>query len=303
MTTPTTSEKLKAIRQEQARKKAEFDAEQAKLIEALRLENEVAIAAEESLAKGAEEAAAKAEAEAQKAFDAADAARKKLAEAAKQHKTLFGKSAAVPSSAASASTSTSGWIEKVKDLIPSILKFIVLALVAWALIWVYFGIANFLSDRGKVENAVVTEPPATFVPDEVVATPEMEATTEAEPPLEPTATAVAAAKAPASTQKPKPVAVVKSTSVPVAPAIPVTWNSGPTGSYKPMAGMICHGDMVGPFGSSDGTRPVIVQFWSNQPEPLNMAWASCELNTGRNLSQIKAEIESKYSKTFEVVNN
>jgi hypothetical protein len=269
------------------------------LIEAVRLENEAALAAEEATAKAAEEQAAKAEAEAQKAFDAADAARKKVAEAAKQHKTLFGKASVTPTSSAS----TSGWVEKVKAMFPSILKFIVLALVAWAVIWIYFGIANFLGDRGQViENAVVTEPPATFVPDEaevIVATPEVEAT--AEPTLEPTATATAAVKAPAPTQKPKPAA--KQTAVAVAPAIPVTWNSGPTGSYKPMAGMICHGDMVGPFGSSDGTRPVIVQFWSNQPEPLNMAWASCELNTGRNLSQIKAEIESKYSKTFEVVNN
>lgn len=286
----TTSEKLAQIREEMARKKSAFDEEQAKLIEALRLENEAALAAEEVVAKGAEEAAAKAEAEAQAAFDAADAARKKAVEAAKQHKTLFGKSAAVPSSAASASTSTSGWIEKVKDLIPSIFKLIALALVAWALSWTYFGIiANFLGDRGQVvENAVVTEPPATFVP-------------EAEPTLEPTATATAAVKAPASTQKPKPAA--KQTAVAVAPAIPVTWNSGPTGSYKPMAGMICHGDMVGPFGSSDGTRPVIVEFWSNQPDPLSMTWASCEANTGRNLDQIKVEIETKYGKTFEVVNN
>jgi hypothetical protein len=67
--------------------------------------------------------------------------------------------------------------------------------------------------------------------------------------------------------------------------------------------MICHGDLIGPFGSNDGTHPVIVQFWSDQPEPLVMIWASCEVNTGRNLKQIKAEIESKYGKTFEVVNN
>lgn len=299
-TTPTTSEKLKAIRDEQARKKAEFDAEQQKLIDALRLENEAAIAAEEAAAKAAEESAAKAEAEAQKAYDAAEAARKKLTEAAKQHKTLFGKSATPATSVVSTST---GWMEKAKGIVPSLLKFLALAVVAWILIWAYFGFANFLGERGQVENAQVTDPSATFVPEAevVVATPEMEATSE--PTLEPTSEPTAEpTKAPASTQKPKP-ANAKPTSVPVAPAIPITWNSGPTATYKPVAGMICHGDMVGPFGSPDGTHPVIVQFWSNQPEPLVMNWASCEVNTGRNLSQIKAEIEAKYSKTFEVVNN
>jgi hypothetical protein len=302
MTTP--SEKLKAIRDEQARKKAEFDAEQAKLIEAVRLENEAAIAAEEAAAKAAEESAAKAEVEAQKAYDAAEAARKKAAEAAKQHKTLFGKSAAVPSSVASASAS--GWLEKGKELIPTLVKFAVLALVAWALIWGYFAVANFLGERGQVENAQVTDPSSTFVPEAPTAEPTLEPAVADDPTLEPTteptATTAVAVKAPASTQKPKPDNA-KPTSVAPAPAIPITWNSGPTATYKPVAGMICHGDQVGPFGSSDGTRPVIVQFWSDQPEPLVMNWASCEVNTGRNLSQIKVEIEAKYSKTFEVVNN
>ena len=308
MTSPkTASEKLAEIREEQARKKAEFDAEQAKLIEAVRLENEAAIAAEEAVAKAAAEEFEKAEKAAEVAYNLAQAKKKAAQKAAEQHKNLFGKTPATPSSSsAAASTSTSGWVEKLKGMFPSILKFIALALVAWVVIWGYFAVANFLGDRGKVENAQVTEPSATFVPESevVVATPEMEeATVAAEPTLEPTLepTSVQIAKAPASTKKPKPAA--KSTAVAVAPAIPVTWNSGPTATYKPVAGMICHGDLIGPYGSHDGTHPVIVQFWSDQPEPLVMIWASCEVNTGRNLKQIKTEIEAKYSKTFEEVNN
>ena len=321
MTTPKSpSEKLKAIRDEQARKKAEFDAEQLKLIEALRLENEAAIFSEEAVAKAAAEEFDKAEKVAETAFKEAEAKKKVVQKLTDQHLKLFGRK---PSSKYKDSDDTDeglapslkDWVSKIWGwmvfLLPKVFKVLLLAVIAWFLVWGYFGIANFMGnadasvgyDAGAISDPESTVVPTTSIPEPTALSESVvEQTAVPEPTAEPTAIANSNPKPiKPMEQKPKPVA--KPTSVPVAPAIPITWNSGPTGSYKPMAGMICHGDMVGPFGSSDGTRPVIVQFWSNQPEPLNMVWVSCEVNTGRNLNQIKAEIEAKYGKTFEVVNN
>jgi len=319
MTTPKSPrEKLEAIREEQARKKAEFDAEQARLIEAVRLENEAAIAAEEAVAKAAAEEFDKAEKVAETAFKEAEAKKKDVQKLTDQHLKLFGRK---PSSKDKDSDDTDeglapslkNWISKIWGwmayLLPKVFKVLLLAAIAWFLVWGYFGIANFMGnadasvgyDAGAISDPESTVVPTTSIPEPTaVSESVVEQTAVPEPTAEPTAIANSNPKpTKPMEQKPKPTAV----TVVVAPAIPIVWNSGPSGVYKPVAGMICHGDQVGPFGSSDGTRPVIVQFWSNQPETLSMAWASCEVNTGRNLNQIKAEVEAKYSKTFEVVNN
>ena len=319
MTTPKSpSEKLEAIREEQARKKAEFDAEQARLIEALRLENEAAIAAEEAVAKAAAEEFDKAEKVAETAFKEAEAKKKDVQKLTDQHLKLFGRK---PSSKDKDSDDTDeglapslkNWVSKIWGwmvfLLPKVVMVLLLAVIAWFLVWGYFGIANFMGnadasvgyDAGAISDPESTAVPTTSIPEPTaVSESVVEQTAVPEPTAEPTAIANSNPKpTKPMEQKPKPTAV----TVVVAPAIPIVWNSGPSGVYKPVAGMICHGDQVGPFGSSDGTRPVIVQFWSNQPETLSMAWASCEVNTGRNLNQIKAEVEAKYSKTFEVVNN
>jgi hypothetical protein len=309
-TSKSPSEKLKELRDEHAKKIAEFDADQARRIEEIRLENEARIAAEEAVAKAAAEEFDKAEKAAENAFKEAEAKKKAAQKLSDQHVALFGKPPSKDKDSSDdtdegVASSLKNWVSKlwgwVVFLAPRIFKLLILAIIAWILVWAYFGIANFMGNAanvGYVDTGAVSDPESTVVP---TSTPEPTAVSESvvEQTAVPEPTVVEPTKsAPKPTaQKPKPTAVT------VAPAIPVTWNSGETASYKPVAGMICHGDLIGPFGSSDGTRPVIVQFWSNQPEPLVMIWASCELNTGRSLGEIKAEIESKYSKTFEVVNN
>ena len=316
-TSKSPSEKLKEIRDEHAKKIAEFDADQAKRIEEIRLENEARITAEEAVAKAAAEEFEKAEKAAETAFKEAEAKKKAAQKLTDQHVALFGKPPSKDkdnSDDEGSASSLKNWFSKlwgwVVFLAPRIFKLLILAIIAWILVWSYFGIANFMGNAdanvGYVDTGAVSDPESTVVPTSIPEpTAVSESVVEQTAVPEPTAVEPTAIVEPTkSASNPKPtVQKPKPTAAAVAPAIPVTWNSGPSGSYKPTAGMICHGDMVGPFGSSDGTRPVIVQFWSNQPEPLAMMWASCELNTGRNLNQIKAEIESKYSKTFEVVNN
>jgi hypothetical protein len=321
MTTPKSpSEKLREIRDEHAKKIAEFDADQARRIEEIRLENEARIAAEEAVAKAAAEEFDKAEKAAENAFKEAEAKKKAAQRLSDQHLKLFGSK---PSSKDKDSDDTDeGIAPSLKNwkiwgwmvfLLPKVITVLLLAVIAWLLVWGYFGIANFMGNADTsvgYDAGAVSDPEPTAVSESTVVPtgiPEPTAVSESvveqtavpEPTAEPTAIANSNPKpTKPMEQKPKPTAVTV-----VAPAIPIVWNSGPSGVYKPVAGMICHGDQVGPFGSSDGTRPVIVQFWSNQPETLSMAWASCEVNTGRNLNQIKAEVEAKYSKTFEVVNN
>lgn len=116
-----------------------------------------------------------------------------------------------------------------------------------------------------------------------------------------------AEKAPA---KPVPTkASAKPAPPPAAKPAAGWWNSGDvdpvhgTADFQPKVGMICHGDKIGPFGSADGTHPVVVQFWTAPDHALSIVWGSCEWNTGRDAEAVKKDVDDKYKKSFEIVNN
>lgn len=288
MTTPKTdlADQLKKLREEREAKIAAFDAAQAAEIAALKAASEAEAAAAAKAAEDAARAADEADAKAAKAEADAKAAKEK-------HTKLFPVPAPAPRRP----------LEVVADILRRILSgwlFAVLILLLAILVWVFFP-----RPTSNVQ-AVQVEVPTPAVITVVVEATQPVAPTAVAAEAVPTATAAANVVQPTAAkpaaEAPKPTAAKAPAQVNPAPA-PVTWNSGEFGQYQPKAGTICHGDKIGPFGNADGSGPVVVKFWSDQPSKLDMVWASCELGTGRSPEEVKKEVDKKYSKNFEIVNN
>lgn len=295
MTAPKTdlAAQLKKLREDREAQIAAFEAAQAAEIAALKASSEAEAAAAAKAAEEAAKLADEADARAAKAEADAKAAREK-------HAKLFPTTTPVPARRP---------LEVVTNLIRNIMSgwlLSVLVILLAVLVWVLFPRPEEASIDSRKEALLATS----------IALNEQMATAIAEPTavatvMEPTAVAAEAvptepkpaAEAPKPTAAKAPAPAKPAPANPAPAPVPGFWNSGPSGKFQPKAGTICHGDLVGPYGSVDGTKPVVVKFWADQPAPLDMVWSSCEWGTGRTTEQVKAEVDAKYGKTFEIVNN
>ena len=305
-----TQKRLSEISAEIAAKKAAIDAEQERLVEALRLENEARIAAEKAATEAKAVDAAKAAKAAEEAAKASAKAKKALEKELSAHASLF------PSTASAVEEDDvdepptiwdqilDGW-NWFQGCLPTVVTIFLVVIVAWAVVWAYFGLAYFVGSQNL--HQVTTEPTAVAEAEAEVVAPQEQ------PTKAPEATAVPEATVPASKPKPKPKpkatapAVLAPTEVPPPPPAPapINWDSvsvNPSGTadYAPVDGMICWGDVVGPWGDPNGLSPVIHLFVGNQ-KPMKMVWAHCEWGTGRTADMVKPMLEKQYNKKFTIV--
>jgi len=308
--------RLNAIAAEIAAKKAAIDAEQAALVEALRLENEARIAAEKAATEAKAADAAKAAKAAEEASKAASKAKKALEKELSAHENLFPAAKEVAEEDESVVSIPTFW-DNILDswdwyrgCLPGIVAGILAIVVVLAVVWAYFGLSYFAGSQ----NLHQTEPTQTAVVEAEVVAPQEQ------PAMAPEATAVPEATATAPASKPKPKPKPKATAVPAAPPttapappppapapapVAINWDSvsvNPNGvaEYAPIDGMLCWGDVVGPWGDPNGLSPVIHTFVGNQ-KPMKMVWAHCESGTGRTAEQMAPELFKQYNKKFTLI--